>query len=204
MESINQEKNSANNNEADESKRTGKNVAIITTSPLSYHFRWIFLLFLHFLDLGSDVFMIHFFSIRGHKMFFGTSLFFICLSTFLSIFWNLQLYERDIIKSLLAIIFGSSSRYVYLLVLGAEGEGKWRDSFNEGTAEVQNFYFLFAALMEDIPQAFINLIYIEVHANDNIIISYVQIASSFIMAFLKIYVGCRNLLHDDIIDNNLI
>ena len=183
---------------------SGRNKSVITEAvrtvkgnSVMYHLFLAFFLLLHWIDLGSDIYMVWYFKTSGHNSYHYAAQVFLIISSLLALFWNMQLYDRAVIKSFGGVIFGPVSRNLYLAIFpqSEDRESLWRDSETEGVKEIRNFYYLFAALLEDWPQAIINVAFLASH-DDFSLVAYSQIASSMAMGLIKFYYGCSNLLSD--------
>ena len=113
---------------------------------------------------------------KGYKTFHIVAALFFVLSTFLSFFWNYQLFKvpsqagtsrifsrcRNLTFAILATILGPVARNVFVEVMprSQEHPESWRLSDEVYTEEVKNFTMIFAALFEDLPQASVNLAFL--------------------------------------------
>jgi hypothetical protein len=176
-------------------------ITVVKNNNCSYFLFLLWFLCLHWIDMGSDIYLCYYFQAKDHHSYFYISLIFILISSLLALFWNLQLYDRDYYKSFLGVILGPVSRNVYLIIYPTKHDAthrrsQWRNSDSEDVQEVRNFYYLFAALLEDWPQAIINISFLATHSRFSVF-AYIQIGSSIIMGCIKFYYGCSNLLSDN-------
>ena len=140
------------------------------------------------------------------------------MSTFLSLFWNFQLFNRSFCYAISATILGPIARNIFVEVLPSPDENPegWRNSDEVYTEEVKNFTMIFAALFEDLPQASVNLAFLT-HTDNSIPVSamyntyiqfrhlnfwtlllqiqaVIQVLASIVMGIIKIQHGCHNIL----------
>lgn len=93
--------------------------------------------------------------------FFSISSVFYIMANFLAVFWNFQLYNRNLCLALIATVLGPMSRHVFVEIMPNPGVGAsrksdlsiqqpegWRDSDEEETEEIKNFTLIFAAMFE--------------------------------------------------------
>ena len=95
---------------------------------------------------------------KNHMTYFSIASIFYIMANFLAIFWNFQLFDRNLCLALVATVLGPVSRHIFVEIMpssrtrsisdGIQQPEGWRNSDEEDTEEIKNFTLIFAAMFE--------------------------------------------------------